>query len=344
MDIGKQVKYYRTQKKVKQEELAEYLGVSFQAVSKWETGNSVPDISLLPQLAVYFGVTIDELFKMPNEAQFERIENTVDVEEKIDSHTFQYYENFLLEMTKRESDQERAWTDLALIHNHQAVYAHKEASRYAKLAFEKNPENHQAWAWYLEAENGACGDEWYDNHFEVIKYLKGFLEKNPGNFLALYGLIENLLDDKEYEEAEKYVEQLAAACPKNRKYMIDMYRGDVAMGKGNMDEAMSRWEKATKEEPQVWQAYCSMGDRLKIMGRYEEAISYYEKCYEMQEAPRFSDGLYSIAQVAEHLGDYTKAIDANQQIIQNLNEDYGVTRSVQITQRKAEIARLKKSL
>ena len=46
--LGNQIKYFRQQKQVKQDELAEYLGVSYQAVSKWETGASDPDISLLP--------------------------------------------------------------------------------------------------------------------------------------------------------------------------------------------------------------------------------------------------------------------------------------------------------
>lgn len=41
MEIGKQIKILRLEKNVKQEELAEYLGVSFQAVSKWETGGSL---------------------------------------------------------------------------------------------------------------------------------------------------------------------------------------------------------------------------------------------------------------------------------------------------------------
>ncbi len=45
-----------------QEALAEKLGVTFQAVSKWERGQSCPDISLLPSIAEIFGVSIDELF------------------------------------------------------------------------------------------------------------------------------------------------------------------------------------------------------------------------------------------------------------------------------------------
>ena len=66
MNIGNQIKTLRLEKKVKQEELAEYLGVSAQAVSKWETGASTPDITLLPGIATYFGIAIDELFALPD--------------------------------------------------------------------------------------------------------------------------------------------------------------------------------------------------------------------------------------------------------------------------------------
>lgn len=48
-------------KKVTQEELANYIGVSKAAVSKWESGTSYPDITCLPQLATYFNLSIDEL-------------------------------------------------------------------------------------------------------------------------------------------------------------------------------------------------------------------------------------------------------------------------------------------
>ena len=44
-----------------QDEVANFVGVSKAAVSKWETGLSYPDILLLPKLATYFNLTIDEL-------------------------------------------------------------------------------------------------------------------------------------------------------------------------------------------------------------------------------------------------------------------------------------------
>ncbi len=61
MDIGQKIKSLRKTKKLTQEQLAEYLQISSQAVSKWETGVSSPDIDMLPRLAVFFGVSIDEL-------------------------------------------------------------------------------------------------------------------------------------------------------------------------------------------------------------------------------------------------------------------------------------------
>jgi len=51
----------RHEKGLTQEELANYLGVSKASVSKWETGQSYPDITFLPQLATFFNISIDEL-------------------------------------------------------------------------------------------------------------------------------------------------------------------------------------------------------------------------------------------------------------------------------------------
>lgn len=59
--IGKTIALKRKEKGITQEELANYLGVSKPAVSKWESGQSYPDIMLLPVLASYFDITIDQL-------------------------------------------------------------------------------------------------------------------------------------------------------------------------------------------------------------------------------------------------------------------------------------------
>ena len=61
MTLGEKIRALRKGRKRTQEQLAEALHVSPQAVSKWETGASCPDVDLLPPLAAYFGVSIDEL-------------------------------------------------------------------------------------------------------------------------------------------------------------------------------------------------------------------------------------------------------------------------------------------
>ncbi|MCC3351593.1 helix-turn-helix domain-containing protein [Ruminococcus albus] len=60
--IGNKIKELRQRGNLTQEELGEALGVSFQAVSKWENNIALPDIALVPTIAIYFGVSIDELF------------------------------------------------------------------------------------------------------------------------------------------------------------------------------------------------------------------------------------------------------------------------------------------
>lgn len=62
MLIGDKIRLLRKNKGVTQTQLAEVLSVSSQSVSKWENHLSAPDISVLPVIARYFGITMDELF------------------------------------------------------------------------------------------------------------------------------------------------------------------------------------------------------------------------------------------------------------------------------------------
>lgn len=62
MLLGDKIRSLRKNKQITQAQLAEALSVSPQSVSKWENNMSVPDISVLPVIARYFGITMDELF------------------------------------------------------------------------------------------------------------------------------------------------------------------------------------------------------------------------------------------------------------------------------------------
>ena len=62
LKIGQKIKTKRRERDLTQEELANILGVTKAAVSKWENGESYPDITMLPQIAQLFCITMDELF------------------------------------------------------------------------------------------------------------------------------------------------------------------------------------------------------------------------------------------------------------------------------------------
>lgn len=59
--IGEKIIECRRQQGITQDDLAQYMGVSKASVSKWETSTSYPDITLLPRIASYFSITVDEL-------------------------------------------------------------------------------------------------------------------------------------------------------------------------------------------------------------------------------------------------------------------------------------------
>ena len=69
MTIGKRIAALRREKNLKQDDLAQMLEVSPQAVSKWENDQTCPDISLLPDLARILGVSVDELLSGKREQQ-----------------------------------------------------------------------------------------------------------------------------------------------------------------------------------------------------------------------------------------------------------------------------------
>lgn len=72
--IGEKIALLRKAKNISQTELAEYLFLTPQTISRWEVGNGTPEITLLPKIAAFFSVSIDELFGITS---IERAEDLV---------------------------------------------------------------------------------------------------------------------------------------------------------------------------------------------------------------------------------------------------------------------------
>ncbi|MEA4833254.1 MAG: helix-turn-helix transcriptional regulator [Oscillospiraceae bacterium] len=81
--ICENLKQLRRKKNDTQDDLAEFLNVSSAAVSKWERGECYPDIELIPRIASYYDVTLDDLFGMNEMKKNERVNEYIAKNEDI---------------------------------------------------------------------------------------------------------------------------------------------------------------------------------------------------------------------------------------------------------------------
>ena len=92
IELGEKIKSLRKQKNISQEVFANYLGVSFQAVSKWENGKTLPDLTMIPAIASFFGVSTDELFDF----------NLYQIEKNVDSIVTEHTKYWDTDLKKSE--------------------------------------------------------------------------------------------------------------------------------------------------------------------------------------------------------------------------------------------------
>ncbi len=341
IEIGRRIKNLRTERGITQEALANHLGVSYQAVSKWENNLTSPDIQLLPLLSVYFGITIDELFEIPNEAHMNRIENMLKDEKVISYENFTYAENFLQDVLKSNIKDARACCLLAALHNHRAKSDHVIAAEYAKLALKYKPYEKEHHCALVEAENGVFGDYYYNRHDSLIQYYEEFTKKHPEYWSGHLFYLDQLIGDGYYDEARNVINKLRKL---KHTCLDDMYEGDIELAIGNLQNAIKLWNQGVKDFPKAWEAYVSRGDRMVKIGRYEEAIIDYKKCMETQEKPRLVEPLIFMVKAYEILEKYDEAINVLNEEIQILQDEHGIFTGELIDEPKREIDRLRKIL
>lgn len=341
MELGNQIKSLRLSKGLTQEALAEQLGVTAQAVSKWERNAALPDVGMLPQLSVLFGVTIDQLFAISDEDRLDRIQNMLWDERVLDPLAVERERAFLLEKARREPENGRPHELLADMENHLADQHRALAADYAKEALRREPMNKGAHDELVHAMGGKLADWCYTNHRELIDWYRDFLEENPDNRGCYLWLLDQLIDDGRLEEARTWLERMV---PVDGTFRTPLYRGLIAWAAGERREAMALWEQMCLDWPEDWLVWYSMGDAMARTGQYGRAEEYYRKCFEIQPTPRYADALESIAQVRELAGDAPGAIATLEEEITLLANEWSTTTGETVDKVRREMERLKKKL
>lgn len=321
IDLGAKIKTLRLSHSMTQDNLAQKLGVSAQAISKWEGGTNMPDIQLLPDLSVIFGVTIDDLFTMTDESRMKRIENSFYEVRFFSDEEFKQNELYLNNCLKKENLNPQATLLLATLYNKRADEYLQLAKPLAKEALNKNPEMKLAHNAVFDSHNGPYQDWNCTNHGKLIDFYKKVVEKHPGDIKNYFWLLDLLIHDGRTLEARKYVEQMKTV---NYSYHYEMYMGYIYKAECNLPEALNCWQKMTENSSDKWIVWSQYGDIMAKMGRYEDAISYYKKAIPMRTNPRFYDCEEAMAQIYEINGDIDGAISMHKKMLEIVKEDWNL--------------------
>ena len=343
MELGNQIKSLRLSKGLTQEALAEQLGVTAQAVSKWERNAALPDIGLLPQLSVLFGVTIDQIFAIPDEDRLDRIQNMLWDERVLDPVLVEREKAFLLEKARREPENGRPHELLADMENHLADQHRVLAADYAKEALRREPQRKDAHSELFHAFGGGwTTEDWYaGTHNAGIDWYKGFVAQNPdyrGGYLSRRDLP---LTDGRRDEAQAVCDALERI---DQSYRLPLYRGHIAWARGDRETAQTIWDQMCRDFPDEWAVWLSMGDVRARTGRFDEAVADFRRSMELQKAPRYVDGLESIALAKELTGDIPGAIAALEEEIKLLADEWDTATGETVDKVRREMDRLRKKM
>ena len=333
MQLANKIKQLRIKCGYTQGELAGRLGVSSQAISKWENQTTTPDITVLPLLSEVFGVTIDELFDLSVEQKLERIENKLDIEEELTVREFEDVESFLKGQLNGKENLQKVNYLLAYLYTHRLMSDSKKISKYGREAIRLEPGKRENAQWMInKAEAGYCWDWDISNHTGLINFYKEVVEANPEVIEPYHHLIWNLIDDHRLDEASRYLVKLKELYSKikeqkpNMTIITEAYRADIELKRGNKAEADKIMNDLSKDYGECDGYLFELAQYYTKSGSYKEAIQLYEDAFNKdKKRPRYSDALLGMIDIYDIIGDIDKEIETYDRLLKLYKEEWKIS-------------------
>ena len=251
MNLGNKIRELRRAKNMTQEQLALALNISAQAVSKWEMSASYPDVAMIPIIASFFKVSLDELFDF----------DVNDIDIKIEDIRLEYNKYFWNNFEKAE----RILLDGLKIY---------PASIILKTELLE-----------LYAYNIDRGDDVINKAFELGSHIISVSQdifctcRTKANLIHIYTYLEKEKDEDHYEDIKKLIETLPYMYP----YMLkDKMRLSASYIKG--EEGMKEAKKLKDIEWQELFIACNqIGRRYFDMEDYENALISFQESVDVIE-------------------------------------------------------------
>lgn len=273
--LANNLKKLRQEKNYTQEQAAELLMVSSQSVSRWECGNTLPDVMLLPEIAKIYGVTIDDLFKeniLGYKNYAHRLlavyESTGNIEDFITAEKeFQK----LFEAGNYTADDLRA---CGVLYHYMMKNCRQQATDYFdKVICE-----------YKTADEDAYYKTWQQKiillqecgrGYENIEIQSKALEEDIDNPKQWLLLIAAYYYAKDNSNVYEWVVKAMKRFPEEES--IYVYAGDICRNLKKYDEALQYWNKALELDDEYLDAKYSIGFCYEEMGDYEKAYTVWKE-------------------------------------------------------------------
>lgn len=274
--LARNIRSLREAQGVTQEQLAAALNISFQAVSKWENAVTVPDTMMLPSLAQYFGVSIDDLFRQDMKAY--------------DNNAIRLLAVY--EQSHNQDDFIRADAEFRKLFD-SGSYTLNDVRSYGVL---------------YEYHMYYCRDKALEQYDKVIAQKMGDDVYNSARQQKIL-LLSRIGRSQESIAQERENLRKDSSSINSHLLLIEAYHWA-----GEHEKALEAFEQAMRRFPEGSAAlYTYAGDACRALRRYEEAFDCWNKALAINDD--FIDPLFSAAFCYDELGRYEEAIDAWQRII-----------------------------
>ena len=341
MEIGKRIRQMRTNKGVTQEELANALNVSNQAVSRWETGITMPDINLLPSIALFFGVTIDEIFNPSPEEKLERLRRRFYyTEDYLSDDEFRSALSFLKEQEGVYDDTADVWHLLAQLYLNRIERDKKIVGKYAKKAMRLDADKSFCVRFLVDTEHAVYTDWDTANHSKTISFLKEMVSRFPDEMRYYCAIIYNLIADRRVKEAEEYIAEFERRFADKEEW-VPIFLAKLALADFRKDDAIAIIEETYRLYPDDEGTVFDIAGFYGEICEYEKAIEFYQKSYDLQESPRTYDALVGIARTYEIMCRYDEAVEAWEKVKENIEKEWGIDEGTQVENADGEIKRIR---
>jgi transcriptional regulator with XRE-family HTH domain len=328
LKLGAAIKKLRTERGITQEELANRMCVSFQAVSKWETNATTPDIAILPQLALFFGVSIDTLFSMNRDDYIERISKMIRDEYSIAPENFLWAERYLKGMLSEENQNNNARILLVELYEHRENRDLLACGRLCEEGLLIEPSNIALIGKLTRIR------EKRDESDRLIEFFEALYSKNKQNDI----LVETLIDI--YIKHGRCDDAASLMLSSKKRPIFELYQGDIELASGHKDKAIALWRSAANENHRDCELLFKIAERFDNIHDIDAALQLYQQSYEAAPVPKELDALYAQAFLYTKIKKNAEAIDVWKMIIKSLADDYGINDGECVDWAKREIQKL----